>query len=141
MIHGKCVNTAGLMDLIHLYSVSSEYKQPKSFSWERYLEETGTQAAPARAFKPVQVLHTQKRVKPTIVMWKKSCDVFVLQRPPHGFQMGMKVEAVDKRNPMLIRVVTIADTEDHRLKVEDVSSSTTTFSQLGSNPDLPPDSF
>lgn len=66
---------------------------------------------------------------------------FVLQRPPHGFQMGMKVEAVDKRNPMLIRVVTIADTEDHRLKVEDVSSSTMTFSQLGSNPDLPPASF
>uniref|UniRef100_G3P3I1 L3MBTL histone methyl-lysine binding protein 1b n=1 Tax=Gasterosteus aculeatus aculeatus TaxID=481459 RepID=G3P3I1_GASAC len=68
----------------------AEYKQPKSFSWEKYLEETGTQAAPARAFKP---------------------------RPPHGFQIGMKVEAVDKRNPMLIRVATIADTEDHRLKI------------------------
>uniref|UniRef100_A0A8C9WZR8 L3MBTL histone methyl-lysine binding protein 1b n=1 Tax=Sander lucioperca TaxID=283035 RepID=A0A8C9WZR8_SANLU len=68
----------------------AEYKQPKTFSWEKYLEETGTQAAPARAFKP---------------------------RPPHGFQIGMKVEAVDKRNPMLIRVATIADTEDHRLKI------------------------
>jgi len=34
-------------------SLSPEYKQPKSFSWEKYLEETGTQAAPARAFKPV----------------------------------------------------------------------------------------
>lgn len=67
--------------------------------------------------------------------------VFVLQRPPHGFQIGMKVEAVDKRNPMLIRVATIVDTEDHRLKVEDVSSPIMTFSQLGSNPDLPPDSF
>uniref|UniRef100_A0A673AVR8 L3MBTL histone methyl-lysine binding protein 1b n=1 Tax=Sphaeramia orbicularis TaxID=375764 RepID=A0A673AVR8_9TELE len=63
---------------------------PKCFSWEKYLEETGTQAAPARAFKP---------------------------RPLHGFQIGMKVEAVDKRNPMLIRVATIADTEDHRLKI------------------------
>lgn len=68
----------------------AEYKQPKCFSWEKYLEETGTQAAPARAFKP---------------------------RPPHGFQFGMKVEAVDKRNPILIRVATISDTEDHRLKV------------------------
>ncbi|XP_055022518.1 lethal(3)malignant brain tumor-like protein 3, partial [Boleophthalmus pectinirostris] len=68
----------------------AEYKQPKSFSWEKYLEETGTQAAPARAFKP---------------------------RPPHGFQIGMKLEAVDKRNPMLIRVATIADTEEHRLKI------------------------
>uniref|UniRef100_A0A3Q4AJB5 SAM domain-containing protein n=1 Tax=Mola mola TaxID=94237 RepID=A0A3Q4AJB5_MOLML len=68
----------------------AEYKHPRTFSWEKYLEETGTQAAPARAFKP---------------------------RPPHGFQIGMKVEAVDKRNPMLIRVATIVDTEDHRLKI------------------------
>ncbi|XP_058503671.1 lethal(3)malignant brain tumor-like protein 4 isoform X3 [Solea solea] len=68
----------------------AEYKQPKSFSWEKYLEETGTQAAPARAFKP---------------------------RPPHGFQIGMKVEAVDRRNPMLVRVACIAATEDHRLKI------------------------
>ncbi|XP_036414206.1 lethal(3)malignant brain tumor-like protein 4 [Colossoma macropomum] len=68
----------------------AEYKHPKSFSWEKYLEETGSQAAPARAFK---------------------------QRPPHGFQGGMKLEAVDKRNPMLIRVSTISDTEDHRVKV------------------------
>uniref|UniRef100_A0A3B3QJ71 L3MBTL histone methyl-lysine binding protein 1b n=1 Tax=Paramormyrops kingsleyae TaxID=1676925 RepID=A0A3B3QJ71_9TELE len=42
---------------------------------------------------------------------------FPVQRPLHGFQMGMKLEAVDKRNPMLIRVATVADTEDHRLKV------------------------
>lgn len=41
-----------------------------------------------------------------------------LQRPLHGFQIGMKVEAVDKRNPMLIRAATIVDTEDHRLKVQ-----------------------
>ncbi|XP_038146974.1 lethal(3)malignant brain tumor-like protein 4 isoform X1 [Cyprinodon tularosa] len=67
-----------------------EYKDSTNFSWEKYMEETGTQAAPARAFKP---------------------------RPPHGFQVGMKVEAVDKRNPMLIRVATIVDTEDHRLKI------------------------
>ncbi|KAI7806850.1 lethal(3)malignant brain tumor-like protein 4 isoform X1 [Triplophysa rosa] len=68
----------------------AEYKQPKSFSWEKYLEETGTQAAPARAFK---------------------------QRPPHGFQTGTKLEAVDKRNAMLIRVTTISDTDDHRVKI------------------------
>ncbi|KAI4883634.1 hypothetical protein NFI96_012922 [Prochilodus magdalenae] len=68
----------------------AEYKHMKSFSWEKYLEETGSQAAPARAFK---------------------------QRPPHGFQTGMKLEAVDKRNPMLIRVATIRDTEDHRIKI------------------------
>ncbi|XP_077069480.1 lethal(3)malignant brain tumor-like protein 3 isoform X6 [Siphateles boraxobius] len=68
----------------------AEYKHPKSFSWEKYLEETGTQAAPARAFK---------------------------QRPPHGFQVGMKLEAVDKRNAVLIRVSTISNTEDHRIKI------------------------
>ena len=30
----------------------------------------------------------------------------------------MRLEAVDKRNPMLIRVATIAEVEDHRLKVQ-----------------------
>ncbi|KAJ8004929.1 hypothetical protein DPEC_G00141390 [Dallia pectoralis] len=68
----------------------AEYKHPKRFSWEKYMEETMTQAAPARAFK---------------------------QRPCHGFQAGMKLEAVDKRNPMLIRVTTIAEVEDHRLRI------------------------
>ncbi|XP_056331506.1 lethal(3)malignant brain tumor-like protein 4 isoform X2 [Danio aesculapii] len=68
----------------------AEYKHLKGFFWEKYLEETGTQAAPARAFK---------------------------QRPPHGFQVGVKLEAVDKRNAMLIRVATISDTEEHRVKL------------------------
>ncbi|KAG9331027.1 hypothetical protein JZ751_020422 [Albula glossodonta] len=76
-----CVATiAGVVDnrlLIH-FDNWDKYKHPKSFSWEKYLEETGSQAAPARAFK---------------------------QRPAHGFQVGMKVEAVDKRNPMLIRAL------------------------------------
>ncbi|XP_059363868.1 lethal(3)malignant brain tumor-like protein 4 isoform X4 [Carassius carassius] len=68
----------------------ADYKPPKVFIWEKYLEETGAQAAPARAFK---------------------------QRQPHGFQVGMKLEAVDKRNAMLIRVATISDVEDHRIKI------------------------
>lgn len=29
----------------------------------------------------------------------------------------MKLEAVDKRNPVFIRVATVADTDDHRIKV------------------------
>lgn len=33
----------------------TEYKEPNNFLWEKYLEETGAQAAPARAFKPVPV--------------------------------------------------------------------------------------
>ncbi|KAL8220428.1 UNVERIFIED_CONTAM: Lethal(3)malignant brain tumor-like protein 3, partial [Gekko kuhli] len=68
----------------------AEYKDFKSFSWEKYLEETGSQAAPARAFK---------------------------LRPAHGFQANMKLEVVDKRNPMLIRVATITDKDDYRLKI------------------------
>lgn len=108
-----------------LYLLSLECKEPKSFSWEKYLEETGTQAAPARAFKVVW--YTSMQIFTVLCysslntdMW--FCVVVFFQRPLHGFQFGMKVEAVDKRNPMLIRVATIADTEDHRLKVGDVSS-------------------
>ncbi|XP_074832742.1 lethal(3)malignant brain tumor-like protein 3 isoform X2 [Carettochelys insculpta] len=67
-----------------------EYKDSQSFSWEKYLEETSSQAAPARAFKP---------------------------RPAHGFQVNTKLEAVDRRNPMLIRVATITEKEDHRIKI------------------------
>lgn len=40
------------------------------------------------------------------------------QRAAHGFQVGQKLEAVDRRNPMLIRVATVTETEDYRLKVE-----------------------
>lgn len=97
----------------------SEYKHPKGFSWEKYLEETGTQAAPARAFKPVWVSFTGINYRQQC-NWDKVLIYFGLrvQRPLHGFHVGMKVEAVDKRNPMLIRAATIVDTEDHRLKVE-----------------------
>lgn len=39
------------------------------------------------------------------------------QRPPHSFQPKMKLELVDKRNPMLVRVATVVDRDDHRIKV------------------------
>lgn len=35
------------------------------------------------------------------------------QRPPCGFKRGMKLEAVDKRVPQLIRVATVEDVKDH----------------------------
>ncbi|XP_032897189.1 lethal(3)malignant brain tumor-like protein 1 isoform X3 [Amblyraja radiata] len=66
------------------------YLQPEQFAWDRYLEETGSTAAPARAFKT---------------------------RPPHTFQINMKLEAVDRRNPRLVRVATVVDVDDHRLKI------------------------
>ncbi|KAJ7407897.1 Lethal(3)malignant brain tumor-like protein 3 [Willisornis vidua] len=38
-------------------------------------------------------------------------------KPSHGFQKNMKLEVVDKRNPVFIRVATIVDTDDYRIKV------------------------
>ncbi|EDL96599.1 similar to KIAA0681 protein (predicted) [Rattus norvegicus] len=67
-----------------------DYPDPDSFCWEKYLEETGTSAVPTWAFKV---------------------------RPPHSFLVNMKLEAVDRRNPALIRVASVEDVEDHRIKL------------------------
>ncbi|XP_073539914.1 lethal(3)malignant brain tumor-like protein 1 isoform X7 [Phyllobates terribilis] len=67
-----------------------DYPDSDNFTWERYLLETGTSAVPTRAF------HT---------------------RPPHGFKAKMKLEAVDRRNPSLIRVASVVDVEECRIKV------------------------
>ncbi|XP_067135172.1 lethal(3)malignant brain tumor-like protein 4 isoform X2 [Centruroides vittatus] len=61
-----------------------------TFNWKDYLLETKSQAVPASAFK---------------------------QRPSHGFKVGMKLEAVDKRNPLLIRVATVAEVQPHLIKL------------------------
>ncbi|XP_063810596.1 lethal(3)malignant brain tumor-like protein 3 [Pseudophryne corroboree] len=89
-----------------------EFKDPKSFSWEVYLEKTGAQAAPARAFKV---------------------------RPSHGFQPNMKLEAVDKRNPMLIRVCSIVQRDENRIKLHfDGWSSLYDFWVDADGPDIHP---
>uniref|UniRef100_A0A665TX58 SAM domain-containing protein n=1 Tax=Echeneis naucrates TaxID=173247 RepID=A0A665TX58_ECHNA len=66
------------------------FPNPENFLWEEYLQATGSIAAPSSAF---------------------------TLRAPHGFQVNHKLEAVDRRNPMLIRVATVTDTEDYRVKV------------------------
>ncbi|KAJ8379006.1 hypothetical protein AAFF_G00232350 [Aldrovandia affinis] len=66
------------------------HPNPECFSWEEYLEDTGSVAVPTEAF---------------------------CMRAPHKFQLNVKLEAVDRRNPILIRVATIVDTEDYRVKV------------------------
>ncbi|XP_026035503.1 lethal(3)malignant brain tumor-like protein 4 isoform X1 [Astatotilapia calliptera] len=66
------------------------HPNPENFVWEEYLQETGSTAAPISAF---------------------------ILRAPHGFQVNHKLEAVDRRNPMLIRVATVTDTEDYRVKI------------------------
>ncbi|XP_076291348.1 lethal (3) malignant brain tumor isoform X1 [Lasioglossum baleicum] len=74
----------------HSLTPPNNYKDPKSFTWDTYLRETRSMVAPARAFK---------------------------QRSPCGFKRGMKLEAVDKRVPQLIRVATVEDVKDHMLKI------------------------
>ncbi|CAH1253615.1 L3MBTL3 [Branchiostoma lanceolatum] len=64
--------------------------EPEHFTWQDYLTQTKSQAVPARAFKP---------------------------KVAHGFLKGYKMEAVDRRNPSLIRVATIADTDEARIKI------------------------
>ncbi|XP_029416835.1 lethal(3)malignant brain tumor-like protein 3 isoform X3 [Nannospalax galili] len=88
------------------------YPNVKHFSWDKYLEETNSLPAPARAFKV---------------------------KPPHGFQKKMKLEVVDKRNPLFVRVSTVADTDDHRIKVHfDGWSSTYDYWIDADSPDIHP---
>lgn len=74
----------------HSLTPPNNYKDPKQFTWDSYLRETKSIAAPSRVLK---------------------------QRPPCGFKRGMKIEAVDKRVPQLVRVATIIDVKDHTLKI------------------------
>ncbi|TRY96239.1 hypothetical protein DNTS_017856 [Danionella cerebrum] len=77
-------------DQVRPLTAPQGHPNPEQFTWEEYLSETGAKAAPAEAF---------------------------TMRPAHGFQPDMKLEAVDRRNPMLIRVATIIDVQEHRVKV------------------------
>ncbi|XP_010629730.1 lethal(3)malignant brain tumor-like protein 1 isoform X3 [Fukomys damarensis] len=89
-----------------------DYPDPDSFCWEKYLEETGTSAVPTWAFKV---------------------------RPPHNFLVNMKLEAVDRRNPALIRVASVDDVEDHRIKLHfDGWSHSYDFWIDADNPDIHP---
>ncbi|OXB53515.1 hypothetical protein ASZ78_003341, partial [Callipepla squamata] len=67
-----------------------DYPDPDNFIWEKYLKETRASAVPTWAFKV---------------------------RPPHGFLVNMKLEAVDRRTPSFIRVASVEDVEDHRIKI------------------------
>ncbi|KAJ3655676.1 hypothetical protein Zmor_014797 [Zophobas morio] len=74
----------------HNLTPPNDYPNPESFSWEKYLKETKSVAAPVRAFK---------------------------QRPACGFKRGMRLECVDRRVPQLIRVATIDEVRDHRIRI------------------------
>lgn len=67
-----------------------DWKDVNAFTWEKYLSKSKSLQVPARAFKP---------------------------RQPIAFEPGMKVEVVDKRNPLLVRVATIEEVENYMVKI------------------------
>ncbi|CAH1991418.1 unnamed protein product [Acanthoscelides obtectus] len=66
------------------------FPNPELFTWESYLKQTKSVAAPVRAFK---------------------------QRPACGFKRGMRLECVDRRVPQLIRVATVDDVKEHQIRI------------------------
>ncbi|XP_054273821.1 lethal(3)malignant brain tumor-like protein 3 isoform X2 [Macrosteles quadrilineatus] len=74
----------------HDLTPPNTYKNPATFSWDQYLKETKSVAAPARAFKP---------------------------RPPNAFKIGMKLEAIDKRSPTVLRPATIVEVMEYQIKI------------------------
>ncbi|XP_061522418.1 lethal(3)malignant brain tumor-like protein 4 isoform X11 [Phycodurus eques] len=85
----------------HGRALTAPRAHPENFTWEEYLRETALEAAPRSAFTTLTGMRTPVSH----------------QRAPHGFQINQRLEAVDKRNPMLIRVATVTATEDYRVKV------------------------
>ena len=43
------------------------------------------------------------------------CFLRCIQRPRHAFQRGQKLEAVDQRNPTLVRAATVVDVLDYHI--------------------------
>lgn len=123
---------------IHVNScfVKADYPDQARFSWSHYLEETGSKAVAAEAFKVVRtknkwtgfdwiywaLLHflLGESEVTRLETWDYT-DWYhpriCFQRAPHSFQTKMKLEAVDKRSPGLIRVATVEEVETHRIKV------------------------
>uniref|UniRef100_A0A8C3JAP9 SAM domain-containing protein n=1 Tax=Calidris pygmaea TaxID=425635 RepID=A0A8C3JAP9_9CHAR len=77
-----------------------------------YCQETGT---------PLTTPPGMWKEKLISCLSQKPCELCLphnyVFRPAHGFQVNMKLEAVDRRNPILIRVATIVDKDDHRIKI------------------------
>lgn len=52
------------------------------------------------------------------IVWEGNCPVFIFQTvTPLGFRIGMKLEAIDKKNPSFICVATVTDMVDSRFLV------------------------
>ncbi|KAK2562372.1 Lethal(3)malignant brain tumor-like protein 1 [Acropora cervicornis] len=72
------------------YWCQDDYDEVYTFQWEQYLRDTGTVAASPDLFK---------------------------KRPMPSFKAGEKLEAVDKRNPSLVRAARVASVEEYRVKI------------------------
>ena len=44
-------------------------------------------------------------------------SIFLFQRAPPGFKVNQKLEAVDKRNPSMVRAATVAEVNEYRLRI------------------------
>ncbi|CAG2172863.1 unnamed protein product [Oppiella nova] len=66
------------------------YRSSEKFSWEEYLSESKSHAVSPRLFKT---------------------------RSSNNFKVGLKLEAVDKRNPRLVRVCTVSHRQSHCIKL------------------------
>ncbi|CAL1285757.1 unnamed protein product [Larinioides sclopetarius] len=87
-------------------------KENATFNWNKYIADTRSTPVPVRAFKPC---------------------------PSNEFEVGMKLEAVDRRNPGLVRVATIAEKTDHSLLIHfDGWSSVYDYWVDDNNPDIHP---
>lgn len=96
----------------HNHSLTPPSTCKGNFSWEKYLAETKSQAVPGRAFKP---------------------------RVPQGFRRGMRLEAVDPRNPRLVRVMSVASVQPTGLTLHvDGWPSTYDLFVEEDNPDIHP---
>lgn len=71
----------------HPLTAPSTYRGP--FSWDKYLSECKAQAVPSRALRPRQI--------------------------GQGWRKGLRLEAVDPRNPRLVRVVSVAQVQPRGL--------------------------
>uniref|UniRef100_A0A672UVD0 SAM domain-containing protein n=1 Tax=Strigops habroptila TaxID=2489341 RepID=A0A672UVD0_STRHB len=92
---------------------SSPYIRPVG-----YCQETGTPLTtpPVVDQNFISTLHSEQ-VRSSEGPALAFCLHPLFQRPAHGFQVNMKLETVDRRNPILIRVATIVDKDDHRIKI------------------------
>jgi hypothetical protein len=56
-------------------------------------------------------------IYPGVVVEVVSFYFLLFQRAPHQFEILQKLEVVDKRNPILIRVATIMNVEEYRIRI------------------------